>query len=145
HIAGLLSEFREAGGQSLIDAGMTWFGPNPWLYVGLSRSTGIHIIASVGFFHEMDCPMPALVYALSTDELADWLVAGVTTGLWGSGIKAGILKVGSSSDRVTPAEEKAFRAAARAHLRTGAGIMTHVSPPAVQSGVSLRQVEIFED
>ena len=75
---------------------MTWFGPDPWLYLLLAHATGINIIASAGFFHEMDCPMPKLVYALTIDELANWLASTITEGIDGTGVKAGVLKAASS-------------------------------------------------
>jgi predicted metal-dependent phosphotriesterase family hydrolase len=144
-IRDLLVDFRDAGGRTLVDAGMTWFGPDPWLYLLLAHATGVNIIASIGFFHEMDCPMPKLVYAMTIDELANWLASAITEGIDGTGVKAGVLKAASSSDRITPAEEKAIRAVARAQRQTGAGIITHVSSPAVQSRLGLAQLELFKD
>ena len=144
-IRSLLDDFRDAGGEALVDAGMTWFGPEPWLLLALAYGTGINIIASVGFFNEMDCPMPALVYASSIDELVGWLTSAITDGIDGTGVKPGVLKAASSSDRITPIEERAIRAVGRAQRQTGAGVITHVSGPAVESRLGLRQVELFAE
>ena len=142
-ILDLLEDFRDAGADRRRRRD-DLVRPDPWLHLLLAYGSGMNIIASVGFFNEMDCPMPANLYASSIDELAAWLAAAINDGIGGTGVKAGILKAASSSDRITPAEEKAIRAVARAQLRTGAGIITHVSSPVVESRLGLEQVELFE-
>jgi predicted metal-dependent phosphotriesterase family hydrolase len=55
-------------------------------------------------------------------------VSEVTQGADGTDIRAGIIgEIGTERKHITPAQERVFRAAARAQRRTGACIMTHTT------------------
>jgi predicted metal-dependent phosphotriesterase family hydrolase len=59
-----------------------------------------------------------------------------------TGVRAGIIgEIGCDRDYITPAEERAFRAAARAHRRTGLTIMTH----SARCAVGLDQLDLLDD
>ncbi|MEK2474093.1 hypothetical protein [Streptomyces noursei] len=61
---------------------------------------------------------------------AEDLTAEITEGIGKHRIRPGIIgEIGSDRDYISPAEEKSFRAAARAHLHTGLTITTHASHP----------------
>jgi phosphotriesterase-related protein len=76
------------------------------------------------------------------DELADAFVHDIEHGIQGTSIKAGFLKCVTDRAGVTPDVEKALRATARAHRRTGVPIMTHTD---ARLEIGLRQQEIFAD
>ena len=60
------------------------------------------------------------------DQSSDLLVGELTRGIDGTDICAGIIaEIGTQRDHITPAEERAFRAASRASRQTGAAIYTH--------------------
>jgi phosphotriesterase-related protein len=61
----------------------------------------------------------------STDEVADLLIQDIREGIDGTGVRAGIIGEIGCDRYLTPAEERSFRAAARAHLETGLTITTH--------------------
>jgi predicted metal-dependent phosphotriesterase family hydrolase len=62
------------------------------------------------------------------DTLADRLVRELTVGVDGSDIRAGFIgEIGTERGHVSPAQERVFRAAARAHRRTGCPILTHTT------------------
>ena len=49
-------------------------------------------------------------------------------GVDGTNVRAGFIgEIGTERKFITPAQERVFRASARAHLRTGASIMTHTT------------------
>ena len=52
-------------------------------------------------------------------------VSEVRAGVGSSGIRCGIVKMGTSLNQVFPTEERVIRAAARTHLQTGCPITTH--------------------
>jgi predicted metal-dependent phosphotriesterase family hydrolase len=54
-------------------------------------------------------------------------VRDLTEGMDGTAVRAGVIKVGSSLDRVTSAEHRVIRAAAVAQRETGAPITTHTT------------------
>ena len=62
------------------------------------------------------------------DRLADRLVTELVDGVDGSGVRAGFIgEIGTGREAISAAEERVFRAAARAHRRTGCPIMTHTT------------------
>ena len=82
------------------------------------------------------------VYLRTTNQIADEMVRDIEVGVDGTGIRAGIIgEIGTDLYHVSPAEERVFRAAARAHKRTGLTITTH----AVRSPVGLDQLDILEE
>ena len=53
------------------------------------------------------------------------MVTELTKGIEGTDIKAGVIKLASSFNEITPTEEIFFKAAARAQKETGCVIITH--------------------
>jgi phosphotriesterase-related protein len=79
-----------------------------------------------GWYRE--CFYPAIVFEQDTNTLADLIVSEVTQGADGTDVRAGIIgEIGTERKHITPAQERVFRAAARAQRRTGACIMTHTT------------------
>ncbi len=69
---------------------------------------------------------PDYIARSSVDELADRLVRDIEEGVDGTGIRAGVIgEIGTEVDFLSPAQERVFRAAARAQRRTGVAISTH--------------------
>jgi len=121
-----LAEYREAGGGTLIDATSCGLGRNPGALRRISEATGVQIIMGAGWYRE--CFYPAIVFEQDTNTLADLIVSEVTQGADGTDVRAGIIgEIGTERKHITPAQERVFRAAARAQRRTGACIMTHTT------------------
>jgi phosphotriesterase-related protein len=77
----------------------------------------------------------------TTDEIAALIAEDLERGIPGTGIKAGIIgEIGAELWYISAAEERSFRAAARAHKRTGATITTH----AARWPVGLPQLDLLE-
>src|SRR5262249_37643295 len=65
---------------------------------------------------------------MGVDAIADEIVGDITEGVRGTGVKAGIIgEIGADRRYISAAEERSFRAAARAHRRTGLTISTHAA------------------
>jgi phosphotriesterase-related protein len=76
----------------------------------------------------------------TVEAIADEMVRDVEEGVRDTGIKAGIIgEIGADRWYVSAAEERSFRAAARAHLRTGLTISTH----AARWPVGLEQLQLL--
>ena len=117
------------GIRSVVDATTNECGRNVRFLERLSRAAGINIICSTGFYFE---PESAYAYwkfrsafANIEDEIAEMMIAELADGIEGTGIRAGVIKLASSQDAISPMEEKFFRAAARAQKETGCVIITH--------------------
>lgn len=132
-----LADYQSLGGRTIVDVSGIGIGRDVQFYADLSRETGVHIVACTGFWAERKI-LP--YFALrDLDFMTELFVHEVTRGMGTTDVRAGIIKVGTSRDEMTPLEEQTFRAAARASKRTGVAITTH--------GVNLaeRQVEVLLD
>ncbi|MCU0514715.1 MAG: phosphotriesterase-related protein [Anaerolineae bacterium] len=118
-----LRVFAAAGGGALVEMSPVDYGRNPLALRRLSEATGVHIITVTGFIKGTS--MEPFVADRSLNQIADRMIAEVLEGIDATGIRAGVIKAGSSKDSITPTEEKVLRAAARAHRETGAPISTH--------------------
>lgn len=115
--------FREAGGQAIVEMSPPDYGRDVQALLRISQATGVHLIAATGHHKEAFCG--PWVQDRTVQELADRFLREVLEGIDGTGIRAGVIKAGSSLNRITPNEEKVFRAAAIAHRHAGAPISTH--------------------
>jgi phosphotriesterase-related protein len=123
---GELAKYREAGGASLIDATSVGLGRNPAALRRISEGAGIRIVMGSGWYRE--CVYPAVVWERDVNALADLIAQEILEGAEGTGVRAGIIgEIGTERKHITPAQERVFRAAARAQRRTGACIMTHTT------------------
>ncbi len=137
-----LSLFREAGGASLCDLTLPGVGRDPAWLARLARQSGLNIVMGGGWYRNPYYPPEARIDRRMTDELAEELVGEATAGVGDTGIRIGILgEVGTDKPWVSPAEERVFRAVARASRRTGLAITTH----AAQSTVGALQLQILEE
>jgi 5-phospho-D-xylono-1,4-lactonase len=132
-----LTLFRLAGGQSLVEMSPCDYNRSPLALRRLSEATDVHVISVTGFIKGSSAD--PFVEGKSVNELADAMIRDVQEGIDGTGIRAGLIKAGSSLNKITPNEEKMFRAAACAQRETGAMISTHTEA----GTMALEQVELL--
>jgi predicted metal-dependent phosphotriesterase family hydrolase len=71
---------------------------------------------------------PEYVHQESPNQLAERMIRELAIDVEDAGIRPGFIdEIGTERFHITPAEERIFRAAARAHRRTGCPIMTHTT------------------
>ena len=133
-----LAAYKALGGGTLVDVTPIGIGRDLARLARLSQATGLHIVAGAGWYRQAYYPAEARIDRRSIDDLADEIVQEFVDGP----VRPGIIgEIGTDKPWVTAQEERVFRAAARAALRTGASVTTH----AVQSDVGLAQLTILED
>ena len=133
-----LAAYKALGGGTLVDVTPIGIGRDLARLSRLSEATGLHIVAGAGWYRQAYYPAEARIDRRSIDDLADEIVQEFVEGP----VRPGIIgEIGTDKPWVTAQEERVFRAAARAALRTGASVTTH----AVQSDVGLAQLSILED
>ena len=133
-----LAAYKALGGGTLVDVTPIGIGRDLARLARLSEATGLHIVAGAGWYRQAYYPAEARIDRRSIDDLADEIVQEFVEGP----VRPGIIgEIGTDKPWVTAQEERVFRAAARAALRTGASVTTH----AVQSDVGLAQLAILED
>jgi len=128
-----LRKFHEYGGGTFVDATGICNGRDVDYYKSLSAKTGVNIVACTGFVGG-DSALPFFARA-SVEYLTQQFTHEITVGIGNTGSTAGIIKVGVSRGfRMTELDKRIYRAAARAAVRTGVPIFTHLavdSQPAI--------------
>jgi predicted metal-dependent phosphotriesterase family hydrolase len=122
-----LRTLRAAGGSTLVDLTLDEIGRDPAALRRVSEASGILIVMGCGHYRD-----PYLDRAwfdrTAVDAIAEGLVRDITEGVSGTGVRAGIIgEIGADRGYISAAEERSFRAAARAHARTGLTINTHAA------------------
>jgi phosphotriesterase-related protein len=136
-----LELFKQAGGGAIVDLTCTEYGREALGLRRLSERTGINIIAATGHIMEGYWSGVLDIGARSDTELVDEMIKDITEGLDGTDVRAGVIKVGSSKNKITADEERMMRAAVVAQRETGAPISTHTSA----GTMGPQQVAIFQD
>jgi predicted metal-dependent phosphotriesterase family hydrolase len=121
-----LTRFRRAGGRSICDPTNIGIGRNPEALRRISQASGVHIVMGSAWYRER--VYPPYVFEEQPGRLADRLIRELTEGVDGSGIRPGFIgEIGTERYHISPAQERVFRAAARAQRRVGCAIMTHTT------------------
>jgi len=128
-LATKLADFRDAGGRTIVDSTGMFHGRDLKLYEALSRTAGVHIVASTGLGPEEmlggyfltpqtnpPTPWPA-------EKFADLFTKEVTEGMVVPRVErraaAGLVTTTADRKGMTPTEESLFRGSARTALATG--------------------------
>ncbi len=135
-----LGWFRQAGGRTVVDVTSIGIGRHPRSLREVSERTGLHIVAGTGIYRRQYHDKEWLD-RVSTNALADVIMADLNEGIEGTDIRAGIIGELACDEWLTAAEERGFRAAARAQRATGVSITTH----AARWPVGLPQLDIFDE
>lgn len=139
-IAAELEPYRAAGGRSIVDVTSRGIGRDPSGLVRISERSGLNVVMGAGWYRE--AVYPKRISELTATQLADELIAEVTLGVEGTGIKPGVIgELGTERYHISPAAERVFRAAARACRETGIAISTHCTG----GKLGIQQVQILEE
>jgi len=122
-----LRALKTAGGSTLVDLTLDEIGRDPVALRRVSEATGIAIVMGCGHYRD-----PYLdrdwFDRMAVDAIADQIVLDITDGVRDTGVRAGVIgEIGADRRYISAAEERSFRAAARAHVKTGLTISTHAA------------------
>lgn len=139
------------GLRSAVDAMPVDAGRNVLLLAQLARRSGVNIVAVTGFHHDRYYGPTHWSARASEDELADLFVADLEQGIDANDYagpivrrtehRAGAIKVAGSEGGPSDRDARIMRAAAEAHRRTGAPILTHCE----HGTGALEQVRLLTD
>ena len=135
-----LRRFATAGGTTLVDLTTVEIGRDPEALRRVSAAAGVQVVMGCGHYRD-----PYLDRAwfdrTPVDLIAAEMVEEITEGIGPDRIRPGIIgEIGCDQGYLSAAEERSFRAAARAHLETWLTISTH----AARKPVGLAQLAILE-
>lgn len=135
-----LERFATAGGGAVVDVSCEEFGRDAAGLATLARRTGVSIVAATGHVCEAQWSGVIDIAARSDADLQGEMTRDVLRGFpEAPGVRAGVIKVGTSPSGASPDERRVLRAAAQAQRETGAAIITHCS----QGQGGLEQIEIL--
>ncbi len=145
-VAGL-TDLYERGIRTVVDLTVPGIGRDVRLVARVADRVPINLIAATGWYTPDVLPLyfqfhgPGLTIDRA-DPLVDLFIRDIRDGIGGGGVRAGILKVMTHPDGITPDVARVLVAAAVAHTETGVTIATH-SDPASRNG--LDQQEFLRD
>ncbi|WP_216328325.1 phosphotriesterase family protein [Deinococcus aestuarii] len=120
---------KARGVRTVVDATPNECGRDPLFLREVSERSGLNILCSSGYYYEGEGGTTYFKFRFSlgagVEEVYDMMLREVTEGIGGTGIRAGVLKLASSRDEITPYERVFFQAAARVQRETGVPIITH--------------------
>jgi len=134
-----LLRYVAAGGRTLVDVTLDEIGRDPRGLERVAKATGLNIVMGCGHYRD-----PYLdkdwFDRTSVDQIAQMMVDDIVQGVGDTNIRSGIIgEIGSDRWYISAAEERSFRAAARAQLQTGLTITTH----AARWPVGLLQLDVL--
>lgn len=136
-----IAAFRAAGGRSIVETTTIGIGRDPRGLRRVAEASGVNIVMGTGWYREL--VYPDYIARRDVDALADMLVRDIQEGVDGTDIRAGVIgEIGTDIEFITPAQERVFRASARAQRQTGVAISTHCQ----RTGrLGMDQVKILRD
>ena len=140
--AGELELFKQAGGGAIVEVTCRDYGQDAEGLAALSLRSGVHVVAATGHIMEGYWQGVVDVAAMSDTEIVEEMLRDLTEGYpEAPGVRAGVIKVGTSRDTATRDEERMLRAAALVQRDLGCAITTHCTGG---TGGAM-QVRIFEE
>ncbi|UCB46772.1 MAG: hypothetical protein JSV25_04955 [Spirochaetota bacterium] len=119
-------EFRKAGGGTIVDVTSVGAGRDPVALYGISRTTGVHIIAGSGYyFHDTH---PEDMDEKTAEQIRDEIIKDIAVGIDETGVRAGVIGEIGISEEIHPNEEKVLIGVAQAQVETGVGVHVHIFP-----------------
>ncbi|MFN8533246.1 MAG: hypothetical protein U0556_06840 [Dehalococcoidia bacterium] len=120
-----VGEAKAAGLGAFVDVTAIGVGRDIGLMQEVSRATGVAIVAATGWW--LTIGISSYFAMKEVDDLARIMVHDLMTGIKGTGVRAGLVKVATSLNEIDPAEGKVLLAAGRAQAETGCAITTHTT------------------
>jgi phosphotriesterase-related protein len=122
---------HEHGIQTLVDRCIPGIGRNVPLLKRVADRAPVNVILCTGYYTWNDLPGFFLyreqvgVRYSEEPTMEDLFVRDLEVGIAGTNVRAGLIKIVSDRDGLTPGVELTMRSAARAHRRTGAPLTSH--------------------
>ncbi len=116
-----VQQVMSRGVRTLVDLTTVDLDRDVALVAEIARRTGCSIVVATGCWWQ-----PPRYFATAPVEwLVDLWSREITSGIAGTDVRAGIIKLATDKEGLTPAIEKMLRAGARTHRATGVPISTH--------------------
>jgi phosphotriesterase-related protein len=124
-VSPFLKDAFASGITAMVECSTVGVGRNIQILKALSDTTPIHIIVPTGVYREEY--FPTEMKSMSAEELAQLWIQELTTGIEGTKIQAGFIKISMSDDGPTALEEGSLLAASISSQQTGAVVASHTA------------------
>jgi predicted metal-dependent phosphotriesterase family hydrolase len=124
-----------SGVGTVVDLTTVGLGRRPTELAEISRRSGVHVVLATGYHRDAHYAAGHWVHREDADVLLDVLLTDLRTGIDGrdwrgplpqtTSVRAGIVKVGASYQRMTAAERRRIEAGIEAARLTGVGVAAH--------------------
>src|SRR5262249_22715162 len=111
---------------AIVDLSAPGWGRDPVALRRISEEAEVMVVCAAGFYWD---PFPDIAVNGSMERLRDAMIEEVEDGADGTGVRCGVIKVGTARGEPGHVEERLFCAAAAASKSTGAALITHTSSP----------------
>ena len=136
-----LKSVRALGCQTFVDCTPNWLGRDVVLLRRLSEASGLQIITNTGWYGaRQHLFLPASVRQETPQQIASHWIKEFESGIDGTRVKPGLIKIGVDAGKLSESNEKIVRAAALTHLKTGLTIGAHTGDGAA----ALQQLDLIE-
>ena len=135
-----LTQAYQAGVRTILDASVLGNGRNVALVQKALGQLPMQVLVCTGTFYKDE--LPGFFASQDIDVMTRLFIGDIVDGIGATGVKAAVVKACTDYQGVTFGVEKALRAAARAHLETGAVLHTHAHAPTKRG---LDQQRIFKE
>jgi phosphotriesterase-related protein len=138
-----LLEVEKHGVKTIFDCTPSYLAKDPLLLKTLSERSGIRIITNTGFYGAVGGKyLPEIVFSESAEQLAARWIAEFESGIEGTGIKPGFIKISVNEENpLREVDAKLVRAAGITHKSTGLKVVSHTGTWATAS----QEVEILKE
>lgn len=128
-----LTELSTLGVRTVVDLTVPGLGRDVRSVAAVADRVPINLIAATGWYTPNVLPTYFQFHGPGrpidrADPLVDLFVGDIRDGIAGTSVRAGMLKVMTDADGITPDVARVMTAAAVAHQETGAPITTHSHP-----------------
>lgn len=134
----------EHGVKTLVDPAVMDVGRDIRFSQRVVEETGIQVVPATGVYGEHYTFLAHPFQQRPVEYLADAFVHDIEEGIQGTDVRAAFIKTAIDEPGITEDMDKALRAAAQAHKRTGAPILVH-SHPGTRRGLEIMDVFDSED
>lgn len=124
-----IEELKDLGVSTLLDPCPNDLGRDVEFMAEVAQKTGFQLVCATGLYKEEEGASAYWKFrgnfGSQVDAMAELFARELTEGVGETGIRAGIIKVGTGHRTLTDYEQVVFAAAAKAAVETGAPITTH--------------------
>lgn len=120
---------KARGVEAFFDCTPAYLGRDPWLLRSLAEASGVRIITNTGLYGARSNQfLPPYAFEETARQLSRRWIREWESGIEGSGVRPGFIKIGVDAGSLSPQHRKLVEAAALTHRATGLTIAAHTGP-----------------